>query len=85
MAAELKVFLPLVMDYLKLSLPASEIPPIFAKAFAAGGIPACMDQVFNLTEPFIPQYFLDEQRGLAAGSGIDESTYPHVVQFPNIF
>ena len=124
MAAELKEFMPLIADYLKLSLPAAAIPPVckststpplacaagvvgsppvhregaakrvvrmfcdhilisrdvsdrfpvgtVAKAFAAGGIPACMDQVFNMTHPFIPQYFLDEQRGLAAGSGIDE-------------
>ncbi len=72
MAKELKEFLPLVSAYMKDALPADQIPPIFKAAFAKGGVAACLDAVFNLTAPFIPPYFLEEQRGLAAGSGLDE-------------
>ena len=75
MAKELKEFLPLVFAYMKDALPASEVPPLFAAAFAQGGVPACLDAVFNLTAPFIPAYFLEEQRGLAAGSGLDEQDF----------
>eukprot|EP01043_Picozoa_sp_COSAG02_P026200 COSAG02_NODE_1502_length_12258_cov_12.486142_4_plen_232_part_00 len=31
--------------------------------------------MFNLTAPFIPAYFLEEQRGLAAGSGLEEQDF----------
>jgi isopenicillin-N N-acyltransferase-like protein len=75
MAKELKEFLPLVDAYLKAALPSAQIPPLFADAFATGGVAACLDQVFNLTQPFIPSYFLEEQRGLAAGSGLAEQEF----------
>ena len=72
MSKELHEFLPLVSAYMKDALPASQVPPIFAAAFAKGGVAGCLDAVFNLTAPFIPAYFLEEQRGLAAGSGLQE-------------
>jgi hypothetical protein len=75
MAAELKEFLPLVEAYLKAAIPAAAVPAIFKAAFARGGVPACLDAVFNLTRSFIPGYFLEEQRGLAAGSGLPEREF----------
>ena len=39
-----------------------------AQAYKADGIPGCLDEVFRLTKPYMPPYYLEEQRGLAAGS-----------------
>eukprot|EP01045_Picozoa_sp_COSAG04_P003255 COSAG04_NODE_130_length_24323_cov_50.932835_40_plen_99_part_00 len=39
-----------------------------AQAYKADGIPGCLDEVFRITKPYMPPYYLEEQRGLAAGS-----------------
>ena len=41
---------------------------LLAQAYKADGIPGCLDEVFRLTKPYMPPYYLEEQRGLAAGS-----------------
>lgn len=68
---ELKEFMPAVLAYMALGIAAKDLPPAFQPAYAAGGIKACLDLVFNMTKPFMPQRFLSELEGLAVGSGMD--------------
>ena len=51
---------PQVLDYLAAGISAKDVPPLLAPAYADGGVPACLDLVFNLTRPFMAQRFLRE-------------------------
>ena len=69
LATEMAAFLPAAIQYVAEGITAKDIPPEMADAYARAGVEGCLDWIYNATSPYIGQEFIEELRGLAAGSG----------------
>ena len=87
---ELGVFLPKVVTYMesKLENVLEKYLPFMPKWLidfvAKHGIPEALDLTYNMTRPFTPQHFIDEIRGMAAGSGVSYNLITRLNMLPEL-
>jgi len=60
------------------------LPKFIVKMILQYGIEAVLDLTFYMTEDYIPQYFLDEIKGIADSSGIDYMYIARINMFPEL-
>lgn len=60
------------------------LPLWLQKTIEVGGVAAALDATYELTKPFIPEYFMEEIQGLADGSGVSYQKILQVQMFPEL-
>jgi len=61
-----------------------ELPLWLQEIIAESGVNAALEITYWLTEPYIPQYWLDELQGLADGCGLDYMTVVRLHMLPEL-
>jgi len=62
----------------------SDLPLWLQHIIADAGVTAALELTYWLTEPYIPQYWLDELRGLADGSGMEYMQVVRIHMLPEL-
>lgn len=73
LSAELKSFLPKVMDYFETSAGDSfpkDTPTWLLNLIEKHGVPLALDFTYEMTKPYTPSHYEEELSGIAAGAGI---------------
>eukprot|EP01094_Clydonella_sp_ATCC50884_P006231 TRINITY_DN1529_c0_g1_i1.p1 TRINITY_DN1529_c0_g1~~TRINITY_DN1529_c0_g1_i1.p1 ORF type:complete len:435 (+),score=137.22 TRINITY_DN1529_c0_g1_i1:29-1306(+) len=62
----------------------SFLPPLLQKAIEELGVHGALDLTYELTQQYIPSYFMEEMRGISDGSGIPMQQVVQVMMFPEL-
>jgi len=84
---EVKTLMPQVLEYIysQIGQYIKFLPPILQQLIEEYGVAAALDATAILTEPWTPEYFIQEMRGLAAAvPSLSYSEIYQIMMFPEL-